>query len=57
MYISKYLIITKLDLSYDDNITDDGIKNLTQMQNLNLEDNEKITDAGIKNMTQVQIVR
>ena len=39
---------------YHDRLIDEGIKNLSQLQALNLDRNEKITDEGIKNLSQLQ---
>jgi hypothetical protein len=37
----------KLDLSYNEKITNDGIKGMVNMQKLNLCYNDKITNEGI----------
>ena len=34
-------------------ITDEGIKNMTNIHTLNLCNNNKITDEGIKNLTNI----
>ena len=43
-----------LNLDCNTNITDNGIKDMTQMQTLYLGYNTNITDNGIKDMTQMQ---
>ena len=48
--------IIKLNVSYNENISDDGIKNLTNLQELNINGNGNITDEGIKNLTNLQIL-
>ena len=46
-----------LNLYGNENITDEGIQNLTNIQNLNLygygNEKEHITDKGIKNLTNI----
>jgi hypothetical protein len=43
-----------LDLRLNKKITDEGIKNITHIETLNLVENNMITDKGIKNMTLIK---
>src|SRR3972149_1855897 len=42
--------VTKLDISYNKKVTDNGIKNLYNLKKLNISGNENITNDGIKNL-------
>ena len=50
LYISKYIVIKKLNLSCNKNITDEGIKNFINIHTLDLRHNDKITDEGTKHL-------
>ena len=45
-----------LDLSINSLISDEWIKNLTNLKKLQLVNNEKITDNGIKNLINLEIL-
>src|SRR5690606_16061886 len=51
--ISKYVAVKTVDLCYSNNVTNDGIKDLTNIHTLKLNWNKTITDEGIKNLTNV----
>src|SRR3990170_3578855 len=51
---TQFQNITKLNLSYNENVTDEGIKNLTNITKLNLSHNENVTDERIKNLTNLR---
>src|SRR5690606_37097551 len=53
LYISKHIPIRKLNLYCNANITDDGIKNLTNIHTLDLSSSDTITDEGIKKLTNI----
>ena len=51
--LESYQTLSELDINNHNNITDEGIKNLAQLQILRAR-STKITDKGIKNLTQLQ---
>jgi hypothetical protein len=51
---SRIINITNLNLRYNENITNEMIKNMIQIQTLNLYDNNMITDDGLKDMIHMQ---
>ena len=49
--------IRNLNLCRNENITDEGIKNLINLKYLNLRCNKKIIDEGINNLIHCKIIR
>src|SRR3972149_9558051 len=47
---NQFQKINKLNVSSNENITNNGIKDLINLQKLNISGNKKITDNGIKNL-------
>lgn len=50
----SHLDLYKLNLDFNEKITDDGISHMKNLQELNLSDNKQITDEGISHMNKLK---